>query len=170
MWKNQKWFLKHIRLNTFFSRQENHLKTRLKGQNRDLTLHLKPFTLVSCHLPLAKNLQVHFYENLHVTKLKKIMASGLGFILDANNRMVNNRALLNRAGSFNIRSANKFIQPSGRKYTFKKLSVLGSQKIRTEIQKERLEERKRTLLLITASTAASLLIFWGVFEFMNYIF
>ena len=98
------------------------------------------------------------------------MASGLGFILDANNRMMNNRALLNRGGSFNIQSANKFIQPSGRKYTFKKLSALGSTKIRTQIQQEQLEERKRILLLITLSTAASLLLFWGGYEFLNFIF
>lgn len=98
------------------------------------------------------------------------MASGIGFILDANNTMLNNRSLLNRGGSFNIKSANKFIQPSGRKYTFKTLTALGSKNIRTQIQQEQLEERKRTLLLITASTAVSLLLFWGGFEFLNFIF
>lgn len=98
------------------------------------------------------------------------MASGIGFILDANNRMANNRALINREGSFNIRSVNKFIKPSGRKYTFKKLSALGSKKLRTQIQQEKIQERKRTLVLIMASTVISLLGFWGIFELMNYIF
>ncbi|MGW8121039.1 hypothetical protein ACV07N_00155 [Roseivirga echinicomitans] len=98
------------------------------------------------------------------------MASGIGFILDANNKMGNNRALLNRGGSFNIQAMNKFIQPSGRKYTFKKLSELSSKKLRTQIEQEKLQERKRTVALIMVSTAISVLAFWGAFEFMNFIF
>ena len=97
------------------------------------------------------------------------MSGGAGFILDANNRTKNNRALLGRREAFQIKEANKFIQPSGRKYTFKQLTAAGLKRLKAKMKVEQVFEKKREVLRVSLTLVVTFIILLGISSLLNYI-
>jgi hypothetical protein len=97
------------------------------------------------------------------------MSAGASFIMDANNRSRNNFALLARRNAFQIKEANKFITPSGRKYTYKKITDAGLKKLRGQLKIENSTEQKRVVMRVGITMVVSFIVLSGITSLLNYI-
>lgn len=97
------------------------------------------------------------------------MSGGAGFIMDANNRLRNNFDLLARRDAFRIKEANKFINPSGKKYTFKTLNSAGLKKLKAQLQSDRSAEQKAMIARIGLTIIVSSVVLGSIASLLNYI-